>query len=102
MRRMGIEAIYRPPRTSIPAREAAIRPYLLTNLIIDRPNQVWASDISYLPTAHVCLYLVAILDVARRKVSAFRFSNTLTTDFCVEALEETLIKFGSPEIFNTY
>jgi putative transposase len=101
MRRMGIEAIYRRPRTSIPAREAAIRPYLLSNLSIDRLNQVWASDISYLPMAHGFLYLVAILDVFSRKVLAFRLSNTLTTDFCVEALEEALAKFGAPEIFNT-
>jgi putative transposase len=101
MRRMGIETIYRRPRTSIPAREAAIRPYLLSNLSIDRPNQVWASDISYLPMAHGFLYLVAILDVFSRKVLAFRLSNTLTTDFCVEALEEALAKFGAPEIFNT-
>jgi putative transposase len=101
MRRMGIEAIYRRPRTSIPAREASIRPYLLGNLIINRPNHVWASDISYLPMAHGFLYLVAILDVASRKVLSFRLSNTLTTDFCVEALEEALAKFGPPEIFNT-
>ena len=76
MRRMGIEAIYRRPRTSIPARKAAIRPYLLGNLSIDRPNQVWASDITYLPMAHGFLYLMAILDVASRKVLAFRLSNT--------------------------
>jgi putative transposase len=101
MRRMGIEAIYRRPRTSIPAREAAIRPYLLGNLSIDRPNQVWASDISYLPMAHGFLYLAAILDVFSRKVLAFRLSNTLTTDFCVEALQEALARFGAPEIFNT-
>jgi putative transposase len=101
MRRMGIEAIYRRPRTSIPAREATIRPYLLGNLAINRPNQVWASDITYLPMAHGFLYLVAILDVASRKVLAFRLSNTLTADFCVEALEEALVKFGAPEIFNT-
>jgi putative transposase len=101
MRRMGIEAIYRRPRTSIPAREAAIRPYLLGGLRIDRPNQVWASDISYLPMAHGFLYLVAILDVASRKVLAFRLSNTLTADFCVDALQEALAKFGAPEIFNT-
>ena len=68
MRRMGIEAIYRRPRTSIPAREAAIYPYLLRGLSIERPNQVWASDITYLPMAHGFLYLVAILDVASRKV----------------------------------
>jgi len=101
MRRMGIEAIYRRPRTSIPAREAAIRPYLLGNLTISRSNQVWASDITYLPMAHGFLYLVAILDVASRKVLAFRLSNTMTADFCVEALEEAMARFGRPEIFNT-
>ena len=88
MRRMGIEALYRRPRTSIPARGVAIYPYLLSGLSIERPNQVWASDITYLPMAHGFLYLVAILDVASRKVLAFRLSNTLTADFCVEALEE--------------
>lgn len=101
MRRMGLETIYRKPRTSIPAREAAIRPYLLANVSIERPNQVWASDITYLPMAHGFMYLVAILDVASRKVLAFRLSNTLTADFCVEALQEALAKFGRPEIFNT-
>ena len=101
MRRMGIEALYRKPRTSIPAREAGIYPYLLSGLVIERPNQVWASDITYLPMAHGFMYLVAILDVASRKVLAFRLSNTLTADFCVEALEEAMLKFGRPEIFNT-
>jgi putative transposase len=101
MRLMGIEVIYRKPRTSIPAREAAIRPYLLGNVAIERPNQVWASDITYLPMAHGFLYLVAILDVFSRKVLAFRLSNTMTTDFCVEALQEAMGKFGTPAIFNT-
>jgi putative transposase len=101
MRRMGIEALYRRPRTSIPARGAAIYPYLLSGVAIERPNQVWASDITYLPMAHGFLYLVAILDVASRKVLAFRLSNTLTADFCVEALEEAILRFGVPEIFNT-
>ncbi len=101
MRRMGIEALYRRPRTSIPARGAAIYPYLLSGLAIERPNQVWASDLTYLPMAHGFMYLVAILDVASRKVLAFRLSNTLTADFCVEALEEAMSKFGRPEIFNT-
>ena len=101
MRRMGIEAIYRHPRTSVPARGASIYPYLLDSLLIDRPNQVWASDITYLPMAHGFMYLVAILDVASRKVLAFRLSNTMTTDFCVEALREALARFGTPEIFNT-
>ena len=101
MRRMGIEAIYRRPRTSIPARGATIHPYLLSGVAIERPNQVWASDLTYLPMAHGFLYLMAILDVASRKVLAFRLSNTMTADFCVEALEEALAKFGRPGIFNT-
>jgi putative transposase len=101
MRRMGIEAMYRRPRTSIPARGAAIYPYLLSGLTVDRANQVWSSDITYLPMAHGFMYLVAILDVASRKVLTFRLSNTLTADFCVEALEEAMSRFGRPEIFNT-
>jgi putative transposase len=101
MRRMGIEARYRKPRTSIPARGAMIRPYLLEGLRIERPNQVWATDITYLPMAQGFLYLTAILDIASRKVLAWRLSNTLTTDFCLAALEEALARFGVPEIFNT-
>jgi putative transposase len=101
MQRMGIEALYRRPRTSLPARGASVYPYLLENFVIERPGQVWASDITYLPMAHGFLYLVAILDVASRKVLAFRLSNTLTADFCVAALEEALGRFGPPEIFNT-
>lgn len=101
MQRMGIEALYRKPRTSIPAPGAQVYPYLLNGVTIDRPNQVWASDISYLPMAHGFLYLVAILDVASRKVLAWRLSNTMTTDFCVEALEEAMSRYGRPEIFNT-
>jgi putative transposase len=101
MRRMGIEALYRKPRTSIPAREATIYPYLLGNVVIDRPNQVWSSDITYLPMAHGFLYLMAILDVASRKVLAWRLSNTMSTDFCLEALQEALRRYGTPEIFNT-
>jgi len=101
MRRMGIEATYRKPRTSMPARDAQIRPYLLSSVTIARPNQVWASDITYLPMAHGFLYLVAILDVASRKVLSWRLSNTMTADFCLEALEEALVRFARPEIFNT-
>jgi putative transposase len=101
MRRMGIEATYRKPRTSVPARDAEIRPYLLSGVTIERPNHVWASDITYLPMAHGFLYLVAILDVASRKVLSWRLSNTLTADFCVEALDEAMARFGRPEIFNT-
>lgn len=101
MRRMGIAALYRRPRTSIAAREALIYPYLLEGLAVLRANQVWSSDITYLPMAHGFLYLVAILDVASRKVLSFRLSNTLTADFCVEALEEAVARFGVPEIVNT-
>ena len=101
MRKMGIEVIYRKLRTSIPAREATIYPYLLTGLAIERPNQVWSTDITYLPMAHGFLYLTAILDVFSRKVLAWRLSNTMSSDFCVEALEEAIAKFGAPEIFNT-
>ena len=101
MRRMGMETLYRKPRTSIPAREAAIRPYLLTGLTINRPNQVWSADLTYLPMAHGFQYLVAILDVYSRKVLSWRVSNTMTPDFCVEALQEALERHGKPEIFNT-
>ncbi len=101
MRKKGIETIYRKPRTSIPAREATIYPYLLTGLRISRPNQVWSADITYLPMAHGFMYLTAILDVFSRKVLAWRLSNTLTADFCVDALEEAIARFGAPEIFNT-
>jgi putative transposase len=101
MRRMGIEALYRRPRTSIAAREAKIYPYLLEGLAIERPNQVWSSDLTYLPMAHGFLYLVAILDVASRKVLSFRVSNTMTPDFCVDALSEAIARFGAPEIVNT-
>jgi putative transposase len=101
MRRMGMETIYRKPRTSIPARQAAIRPYLLTGLVIDHPNQVWAADLTYIPMAHGFQYLVAILDVWSRKVLSWRVSNTMTPDFCVEALQAALAAHGRPEIFNT-
>jgi putative transposase len=101
MRRMGLQAHYRKPRTSIAARGALIHPYLLDGLRIDRPGQVWSSDITYLPMAHGFLYLVAILDIASRKVLSFRLSNTLTADFCAEALQEALDCFGPPQICNT-
>ena len=101
MQRMGIETIFRKPRTSLPAREATIYPYLLGEVKIERPNQVWASDITYLPMAHGFLYLAAIIDVYSRKVLAWRLSNTLTADFCVEALSEALGTYGAPAMFNT-
>ena len=85
MRSMGIEARYRKPRTSIPSREGSIYPYLLAGLSIERPNQVWSTDITYIPMAHGFLYLAAILDIFSRKVLAWRLSNTLTTDFCLGA-----------------
>jgi putative transposase len=101
MRTMGIQALYRRPRTSIPAGGATVYPYLLENMMIERPNQVWSSDLTYLPMAHGFLYLMAILDIASRKVLAWRLSNTMEAAFCVEALEEALRRFGPPEIFNT-
>jgi len=101
MRKMGIQALYRRPRTSIPAREATVYPYLLENVVIERPNHVWASDLTYLPMAHGFLYLMASLDIASRKVLTWRLSNTMDAGFCLEALEEALSEFGPPEIFNT-
>jgi putative transposase len=101
MRRMGIEALYRKPRLSQPAAGHTIYPYLLSGVAIERPNQVWAADITYLPMARGFVYLVAILDLYSRKVLAWRTNNTLTSDFCVEALQEALTRFGRPEIFNT-
>jgi putative transposase len=101
MRTMGVQALYRRPRTSIPARGATVYPYLLENMVIERPDQVWSSDLTYLPMAHGFLYLMAILDIASRKVLAWRLSNTMEAAFCVEALEEALRRFGPPEIFNT-
>src|ERR1700761_4595999 len=101
MRRMGMETIYRKPRTSIPAPLSATYPYLLTGLKIERPNHVWAADLTYLPMAHGFQYLVAIIDVGSRKTLSWRVSNTMTPDFCVEALNEALNKYGKPQIFNT-
>jgi putative transposase len=100
MRTMGLQAIYRRPRTSQPASGHKVYPYLLGGMEITRPNQVWAADITYLPMARGFLYLVAIMDWYSRYVVAWRLSNTLDADSCVEALEEALTK-GKPEIFNT-
>ena len=101
MRRLGIEAIYRKKRTSLPAKGHTIYPYLLSGVVVERPNQVWAADITYLPMARGFVYLVAILDLYSRKTLAWRTSVTMTSDFCVEALQEALTRFGAPEIFNT-
>jgi putative transposase len=100
MRVMGIEAIYQRPNTSRPSPEHRVYPYLLRGLAISGVNQVWAADITYIPMARGFLYLVAIMDWYSRYVLAWRVSNTLDVDFCVEALEEALSK-GTPEIFNT-
>ncbi len=100
MRLMGLEAIYRRPNTSKPAPDHKVYPYLLKGLEINRVDQVWAADITYIPMAQGFLYLVAIMDWHSRHVLAWKLSNTLDTDFCVAALEEVLGK-GQPEIFNT-
>ena len=101
MRLMGLEAIYQAPRTSDPHPEHRIYPYLLRNLEITRPNQVWCADITYIPVQRGFLYLVAIMDWATRHVLAWRLSNTMDAGFCVEALNEALSRYGKPEIFNT-
>jgi putative transposase len=101
MRTMGIEALYRKPRLSQPGAGHKIYPYLLSGVSIERPNQVWAADITYLPMARGFVYLVAILDLYSRKVLAWRTNNTLTSDFCVDALQQALRRFGRPQIFNT-
>ena len=101
MRRMGIEALYRRPNTSKPAPGHKIYPYLLRGLTVDRPNQVWATDITYIPMAKGFVYLVAVVDWYSRRVLSWRLSITMTVDFCLEAVEEAMAKFGKPEIFNT-
>ena len=101
MRLMGLEAIYQAPRTSAPHPEHQIYPYLLRNLEVTRPNQVWCADITYIPGQCGFLYLVAIMDWATRRVLSWRLSNTMDASFCVEALNEALSKHGQPEIFNT-
>ena len=101
MRLMGLEALYRRPNTSRKHAHHPIYPYRLRDLTIDRPNQVWATDITYIPMRRGFLYLVAIVDWYSRKVLAWRLSNTLTTDFCIEALQEAITRYGTPDIFNT-
>jgi|TARA_B100000315_G_scaffold200713_1_gene192978 putative transposase len=101
MRLMGLEAIHQAPRTSDPHPAHRIYPYLLRGMVINRPNQVWCSDITYIPVQHGFLYLVAIMDWATRHVLAWRLSNTMDTRFCLEALNEALARHGTPEIFNT-
>jgi putative transposase len=101
MKRMGIEAIYRRPNTSKPALGHKIYPYLLRGVKVERPNQVWATDITYIQMARGFVYLVAVVDWFSRRVLAHRVSITMEADFCVEALQEAVARHGAPEIFNT-
>ena len=101
MRQISLRALYPKPRTSAPGTGHVIYPYRLRGLTIDRPNQVWAADLCYIPMAKGFMYLVAMMDWHTRKVLSWRLSNTMDTAFCVEALEEALSRFGVPEIFNT-
>lgn len=101
MGRMGLAPIYQRPRTTVPHPEHRIYRYLLRDLVVSRPNQVWCADITYIPMRRGFLYLVAVMDWATRKVLAWRVSNTMDVAFCVEALQEALARFGRPEIFDT-
>ena len=101
MGKMGIEALYRRPNTSRKHPQNPVFPYLLRDLTIDRPNQVWAMDITYIPMRKGFVYLAAVLDWGTRRVLSWRLSNSLTTDFCLDAVEEAFRRYGLPEIFNT-
>jgi putative transposase len=101
MRKMGIEALYCKPATSRRHVAHPVYPYLLRGLSIDRPNQVWATDITYVPMRRGFVYLAAVMDWATRKVLSWRVSNTLTPDFCIEAVQEAIARYGCPDIFNT-
>ena len=101
MRRMGIEAIYQRPRTSTPHPGHKVFPYLLRNRQITAPNQAWAMDITYIRMRRGFVYLVAVLDWATRRVLSWRLSNSMTTDFCIEAFEAAIRDYGTPEILNT-
>ena len=101
MKRMGIHALYRKPNTSKRHPAHKVYPYLLRNLPITRSNQVWAADITYIPMKRGFVYLFAVLDWASRRVLSWRVSNTLTTDFCIEAVQEAINRYGKPDIFNT-
>ena len=101
MRLLGLQAIYQKPRTSLPNEQDRVYPYLLSGLVIERPNQVWCADLTYIPMPRGFLYLVAVMDWHTRAVLSWRLSNTLDSDFCVEALRDALSHYGRPEIFNT-
>src|SRR4051795_5405704 len=98
---MGLVPIYQRPRTTVPHPEHRVYPYLLRDLTVERPNQVWCADITYIPMRRGFLYLAAVMDWATRKVLAWRVSNTMEVEFCLEVLEEALARYGRPEIFNT-
>jgi putative transposase len=101
MRTMGIEVIYRRPNTSKPAPGHRVYPYLLRGLTIDRPNHVWATDITYIPMARGFVYLAAVMDWFARRILAWRLSNTMEASFCIDAVEQAIAKYGCPQIFNT-
>jgi len=101
MKRMGIEALYRKPKTTRKHPQHRVYPYLLRGLVIDRPNQVFAMDITYIPMARGFVYLVAVLDWYSRKVLSWRVSITMDVHFCLEALEDAIARYGAPEIVNT-
>jgi putative transposase len=101
MRKIGIEAVYRKPNTSLPNKEHQIYPYLLKGMKITKSNQVWATDITYLPMAKGFMYLIAIVDLYSRKVLTWSVSNTMEAEWCAEVLKEAIERFGKPEIFNT-
>jgi putative transposase len=101
MRKMGLHAIYQRPRTTLPNKYHTVYPYLLRNLSVEKPNQVWCTDLTYIPMQKGFLYLVAVMDWHSRKVLSWRLSNTMDTQFCIEALEEAIATYGCPEIFNS-
>lgn len=101
MRLMGIKAIYAKPKTSQPHPDSIVYPYRLKDKTIEKPMQVWAADITYIPMRRGFMYLVAIVDWYSRAVLSWRVSNTMDSDFCIEALEEALALYGTPEIFNS-
>lgn len=101
MKRMGINALYRKPNTSKRYPAHKVYPYLLRNLTITRSNQVWSADITFIPMKRGFVYLFAVLDWSSRRVLSWRVSNTLTTDFCMESVQEAINRYGKPDIFNT-
>jgi len=101
MRVMGIEALYRKKSTSRRNPEHTVFPYLLRDVVIEKPNDAWCADITYLPTERGFVYLFAVMDWATRRILAWRISNSLATDFCIDAVEEAIEKYGPPQIFNT-